>query len=198
MSKIKRQQTAGANCSAMEQRPFQKRVQLKNHRSRGNISFKVVSILILSILFCIICAFAGIKYTYNFFTSGEQVETNNYYTQDTIDDYNEGEIIRKYYGAEACRIGAGFLRIFSNAGVSFVFTEGAYMITVCIDRENRIKMLWKIHENCPENSHPYFYDILSEYPNYQIVTVTENLQNVEKEILFYQKKGREHLRKLSY
>jgi len=28
---------AGANCSAVEQRPFQKRVSPKNQRSRGNI-----------------------------------------------------------------------------------------------------------------------------------------------------------------
>ena len=40
MFKIKRQQAAGANCSAMEQRPFQKRVQLKNQRSRNNFLIK--------------------------------------------------------------------------------------------------------------------------------------------------------------
>ena len=43
MFKIKRQQAAGANCSAMEQRPFQKRVQLKNQRSRRNfLTFCVI------------------------------------------------------------------------------------------------------------------------------------------------------------
>ena len=47
MFKTKKQQAAGAVCSAMEQRPFQKRVQLKNQRSRGNL-------LKMSVLFCFI------------------------------------------------------------------------------------------------------------------------------------------------
>ena len=41
----KQKQVAGAgDCSAMEQRPFQKRVQLKNHKSRENILFLIVAI----------------------------------------------------------------------------------------------------------------------------------------------------------
>ena len=51
MFKFKRQQAAGANCSAMEQRPFQKRVQLKNHKSRGNKMKKVFLIFIAVIGF---------------------------------------------------------------------------------------------------------------------------------------------------
>ena len=53
MFKIKRQQAAGANCSAMEQRPFQKRVQLKNQRSRGNVLKKV---FLCCVMFCV-CIF---------------------------------------------------------------------------------------------------------------------------------------------
>ena len=50
MSKIKRQQVAGANCSAMEQRPFQKRVSPKNQRSRGNL----LKMIVLScVMFCV-------------------------------------------------------------------------------------------------------------------------------------------------
>ena len=49
MSKIKRQQAAGAFCSAMEQRPFQKRVQLKNQRSRGN-NLKGVFLILVAII----------------------------------------------------------------------------------------------------------------------------------------------------
>jgi len=37
MITFNKKQAAGANCSAMEQRPFQKRVSPKNHRSRINL-----------------------------------------------------------------------------------------------------------------------------------------------------------------
>jgi len=50
MSKIKRQQATGANCSAMEQRPFQKRVSPKNQRSRNN-KMKIFLILVAVIGF---------------------------------------------------------------------------------------------------------------------------------------------------
>ena len=50
MFKIKKQQAAGANCSAMEQRPFQKRVSPKNHKSRINffILCTIIPILFVS------------------------------------------------------------------------------------------------------------------------------------------------------
>ena len=48
MFKIKRQQAAGANCSAMEQKPFQKRVQLKNQRSRRHFLFLIIAIIMFS------------------------------------------------------------------------------------------------------------------------------------------------------
>jgi len=45
-------QVAGAVCSAMEQRPFQKRVQLKNQRSRGNFTINLLHLSICAV-FCI-------------------------------------------------------------------------------------------------------------------------------------------------
>ena len=65
MSKVKRQQVAGAFCSAMEQRPFQKRVSPKNQRSRGNhfITDKIKFLLLL--LFAFITATTNAQYLPN-------------------------------------------------------------------------------------------------------------------------------------